>query len=99
MPISLPRVSDSHPCRHLKIPPARLRSVEPGAGSSRLTRAPCNLANACAFPFFRNQRIFVVGSGNNDVGNATPTRNSDRPAAQEAELRIDSPNTLERQGR
>jgi hypothetical protein len=40
-----------------------------------------------------------VGSGNNDVGNATPTRNSNRPAAQKAEPRIDSPTMPERQAR
>jgi len=31
-----------------------------------------------------------VGSGNNDVGNATPTCKSGQPAAHEADLRIDS---------
>jgi len=40
-----------------------------------------------------------VGSGNNDVGNATPTRKSDQPAALEAELRIDSLPDPERQER
>lgn len=32
----------------------------------------------------------MMGSGNNDVGNATPTRKHDQPAAPEAGLRIAS---------
>lgn len=40
-----------------------------------------------------------MGSGNNDVGNATPTRKFDQPAAQEAELRIASVPNPERLAR
>src|ERR1700742_2447118 len=47
----------------------------------------------------QSQRIFLVGNGNNDVGNKTPTRKSGRPIVGDLtethgpKLRIDDPNS------
>jgi hypothetical protein len=52
----------------------------------------------------QQQRIFVVGNGNIDVGNKTPTRNPGQPIAgglaetdDRSKLRIDEPNPLKKE--